>query len=91
MCAHCTASPVLPTPSRLTNRDRVLLGLRFGADLPFAEIGARLGLSEHTASVAAYRAGDRLVRTSWSRRPWPPDRAVDLPRGRPILRMSPYA
>jgi DNA-directed RNA polymerase specialized sigma24 family protein len=45
---------------RLSARDRVLVGLRLAADLPYAEIGSVLGISEHTATVATRRAIQRL-------------------------------
>jgi len=46
----------------LSERDRTLIGLRIAADLPFAEIGAVVGLSEHAATVATKRALQRLRR-----------------------------
>jgi RNA polymerase sigma-70 factor, ECF subfamily len=45
---------------RLSARDRMLLALRLAAELPYAEIGAVLGMSEHAATVAVGRAGKRL-------------------------------
>jgi RNA polymerase sigma-70 factor (ECF subfamily) len=44
----------------MSERDRTLIGLRIAADLPYAEIGEVLGLSEHTATVATRRALQRL-------------------------------
>lgn len=46
----------------LSERDRKLIGLRIAADLPYAEIGAVLGLSEHAATVATRRALERMRR-----------------------------
>lgn len=45
---------------RLSARDQLLVGLRLAADLPYAEIGSVLGMSEHTATVATRRAVQRL-------------------------------
>jgi RNA polymerase sigma-70 factor, ECF subfamily len=45
---------------QLSERDRTLIGLRIAADLPYAEIGAVVGLSEHAATVATKRALQRL-------------------------------
>jgi RNA polymerase sigma-70 factor, ECF subfamily len=51
---------VLDVMKRLSARDRLLVGLRLAADLPYAEIGEVLGMSEHTATVATRRALHRL-------------------------------
>jgi RNA polymerase sigma factor (sigma-70 family) len=51
---------VLDVMKRLSARDRLLVGLRLAADLPYAEIGEVLGMSEHTATVATRRALQRL-------------------------------
>ena len=45
---------------RLSSRDRVLVGLRLASELPYAEIGQVLGMSEHAATVATRRAVARL-------------------------------
>jgi RNA polymerase sigma-70 factor (ECF subfamily) len=47
---------------QLSERDRKLIGLRIAAEVPYAEIGALLGLSEHAATVATKRALQRLRR-----------------------------
>lgn len=54
---------VLDVMKQLSARDRLLVGLRLAADLPYAEIGAVVGISEHAATVATRRAVQRL-RTS---------------------------
>jgi RNA polymerase sigma-70 factor (ECF subfamily) len=46
--------------ARLSSRDRVLVGLRLASELPYAEIGQVLGMSEHAATVATRRAVARL-------------------------------
>jgi RNA polymerase sigma-70 factor (ECF subfamily) len=46
--------------AQLSDRDRTLIGLRVAAGLPYAEIGAVVGLSEHAATVATKRAMQRL-------------------------------
>jgi RNA polymerase sigma-70 factor (ECF subfamily) len=51
---------VLAVLERMSPRDRELVGLRLAADLPFAEIGRVLGISEHAATVATRRALQRL-------------------------------
>jgi RNA polymerase sigma-70 factor (ECF subfamily) len=51
---------VIRMMDRLPDRDRQLVGLRLAADLPFAEIGRVLGMSEHAATVATKRAVARL-------------------------------
>jgi RNA polymerase sigma-70 factor (ECF subfamily) len=51
---------VLGVMKRLSSRDRQLVGLRLAADLPYAEIGAVLGMTEHAATVATRRALQRL-------------------------------
>jgi RNA polymerase sigma factor (sigma-70 family) len=47
---------------QLADRDRVLIGLRVAAGLPYAEIGEVVGLTEHAATVATKRALERLRR-----------------------------
>jgi RNA polymerase sigma factor (sigma-70 family) len=44
----------------LSERDRTIIGLRIAAGLPYAQVGAVLGLSEHAATVATKRALARL-------------------------------
>jgi len=56
----------------LPDRDRTLVGLRLAADLPYGEIAAVLGMSEHAATVATHRALQKLR-----------DQLRDHPRSRP--------
>jgi RNA polymerase sigma-70 factor, ECF subfamily len=51
---------VLEAMSRLSSRDRQLVGLRLAADLPYADIASVLGMTEHAVTVATRRALDRL-------------------------------
>jgi RNA polymerase sigma-70 factor (ECF subfamily) len=51
---------VLVGMRKLSERDRTLIGLRIAAALPYAEIGAVIGISEHAATVATKRALQRL-------------------------------
>lgn len=51
---------VIDAMRHLSDRDRVLIGLRVAADLPYGEIGLVIGLSEHSATVATRRALQRL-------------------------------
>jgi RNA polymerase sigma-70 factor (ECF subfamily) len=51
---------VIAAMSRLSSRDRQLLGLRLAAGLTFAEIGTVTGMQEATARVATHRALKRL-------------------------------
>jgi RNA polymerase sigma-70 factor, ECF subfamily len=51
---------VLDVLKRLSARDRLLVGLRLAADLPYAEIATVLGMSEHAVTVATRRALHRL-------------------------------
>lgn len=46
----------------LSERDRTVIGLRIAAGLPYAEVGAVLGISEHAAIMAGKRAIARLRR-----------------------------
>ncbi|HEV8561732.1 MAG TPA: RNA polymerase sigma factor [Actinophytocola sp.] len=46
---------VLRAMRGMPERDRTLLGLRIAADLPYAEIGTVLGVSEHAATVRTRR------------------------------------
>jgi RNA polymerase sigma-70 factor (ECF subfamily) len=46
--------------SRLEERDRELIALRYGADLSAAQIGELLGLRPNTVEVALHRALERL-------------------------------
>lgn len=46
--------------STLSERDRELIGLRYGADLRAREIGAILGMQTHSVQVALSRAVARL-------------------------------
>ena len=45
---------------RLPDRDRVLVGLRLAADLPYSDIAEVMGMTEHAATVATHRAVKRL-------------------------------
>jgi len=45
---------------RLPRRDRLLLGLKYGAGLDTAEVGAALGMSTESTSKATRRALARL-------------------------------
>ena len=51
---------VIAAISRLSRRDRQLLGLRLAAGLSFAEIGTVTGMQEAAARVATHRALKRL-------------------------------
>jgi RNA polymerase sigma-70 factor (ECF subfamily) len=53
-------SRALAVMRALSERDRMLIGLRLAADLPYGEIGEVVGLSEHAATVATRRALQRL-------------------------------
>jgi len=46
----------------LSDKDRTVIGLRVAAGLPYAEVGAVLGISEHAATMATTRALTRLRR-----------------------------
>ena len=48
--------------AHLSERDRTVIGLRIAAGLPFTEVGAVLGISEHAATMASKRALARLRR-----------------------------
>jgi len=50
----------LAAMAQLSERDQTLIGLRVAAGLPYAEIGAVVGISEHAATVATKRALQRL-------------------------------
>jgi RNA polymerase sigma-70 factor (ECF subfamily) len=51
---------VLSAADGLSKRDRLLVGLRCGADLSYREISELTGMTEHNASNATYRAIARL-------------------------------
>ena len=51
---------VIADVATLAQRDRLLIGLRCGAELSYAEIGQLLGLQEVAARTATYRALERL-------------------------------
>ena len=53
---------VIEAMDRLPPRDRMLVGLRHVAELPYADIGQLLGMTEQAASTATYRALDQLRR-----------------------------
>jgi RNA polymerase sigma factor (sigma-70 family) len=46
---------------KLSQRDRELLALRYGADLTAAQIGELLGLATNAVEVALHRSRDRLA------------------------------
>ena len=46
--------------SRLDDRDRELIGLRYGADLSSREIGGLLGMTPAAVDVALHRSKQRL-------------------------------
>ena len=51
---------VLDAARSLPKRDRLLIGLRIGADLSFEEISSITGISAKTAATATYRALEKL-------------------------------
>ena len=55
-----TMRTVLIAMQTLPPRDRLLVGLRYAADLPFDEIGQLTGMSSRAAAMATYRAMERL-------------------------------
>ena len=57
---HVADADLLARVRQLPARDRALIGLRFGADLDHAAIGAALGMTPATASAAVRRALHRL-------------------------------
>lgn len=59
-----TTAELLSTIRQLPKKDRQLLGLRFGADLSFKEIGRAMGASEEAVAVATRRTLAKL-RTLW--------------------------
>lgn len=52
----------LAAMTHLSDKDRTIIGLRVGADLSYAEVGAVVGLSGHAATMACRRALARLQR-----------------------------
>jgi len=52
----------LAAMAHLSEKDRTVLGLRVAAGLPYAEVAAVLGISEHAATMASKRALARLQR-----------------------------
>lgn len=52
----------LAAMTHLSDKDRTVIGLRIAAGLPYAEVGAVLGVSEHAATMACKRALARLQR-----------------------------
>ncbi len=52
----------LAAMTQLSDKDRTVIGLRVAAGLPYAEVGAVLGISEHAATMACKRALARLQR-----------------------------
>ena len=52
----------LAAMTHLSDKDRTVIGLRIAAGLPYAEVGAVLGISEHAATMACKRALARLQR-----------------------------
>jgi RNA polymerase sigma factor (sigma-70 family) len=57
-----TLRAVLAAVGRLDSRDRLLVGLRIAAGLPYAEIGAVLQMNENAARMATHRALERVRR-----------------------------
>ena len=57
-----TDEALLDAVRRLKSRDRTMLALRFGADLPYREIGRLLGLSEAAVGISLRRILKRLKR-----------------------------
>ena len=58
----CVASPWPRAVSRLSERDRELIALRYGADLTGRQIGEILDMSANAVDVAVHRAVERLKR-----------------------------
>jgi RNA polymerase sigma-70 factor (ECF subfamily) len=48
--------------AQLSDKDRMVIGLRIAAGLPYAEVASVLGVSEHAATMACKRALARLQR-----------------------------
>jgi RNA polymerase sigma factor (sigma-70 family) len=46
--------------SKLSDRDRELVALRYGADLTAREVGEMLGMKTNAVQVALHRALDRI-------------------------------
>lgn len=57
-----TLSAVLIAVGQLSKRDRLLVGLRIAAGLPYAEIGAVLRINENAARMACQRALEKVRR-----------------------------
>lgn len=57
-----TRQELMTAIRRLAGRDRMLIALRFGADLDLATVGAAVGLSADSAGQAVLRALARLRR-----------------------------
>jgi len=55
-----TASSVHDALARLRDRDREVLALRYLEELPFAQVAARMNVSESAAKVRCHRALTRL-------------------------------
>ena len=55
---------VLDVARALPKRDRLLIGLRIGADLSFEEISSITGISTKTAATATYRALEKIRKDS---------------------------
>ena len=55
-----TRAAILAAVARLTERERHLIALKFGAGLPNKQIAALMGLSESNVGVVLYRAIHRL-------------------------------
>jgi len=53
---------VLDALAMLSDRDRELVAMRYGSDLPSDEIGVVLGCTRNAADVALHRALKRLRR-----------------------------
>jgi RNA polymerase sigma-70 factor (ECF subfamily) len=57
-----TLNAVLAAVGRLGKRERLLVGLRIAAGLPYAEIGAVLRMNENAARMATHRALEKVRR-----------------------------
>lgn len=53
---------MLAAMAHLSDKDRMVLGLRVAAGLTYAEVGGIMGLSDHAATMACRRALARLQR-----------------------------
>jgi RNA polymerase sigma-70 factor (ECF subfamily) len=75
--------------SRLGERERELIALRYGADLSARQIAERLELSTNAVEVALHRARARL-RQELEGRPLPDDAVSEESLGRPVRKPAPH-